>query len=638
MANDKITVQIDLEKGDVKTATTNIQKDVSKAGTKAGLRFGTNFKKSSTSALKGLGNLLRQNIGLVAGFAAAFGVRSIVQAANKQEDAVNRLNNALKTSNSFSEEASQSFQKLAANLQTTSRFGDEVILDNIALAKSFGATNEQAEDIIQASIDLAAAFKIDLQSATRNVSKTLGGFAGELGETIPELKNLTKEQLQAGAGVELLAERYNKAGERDIKTFSAATEQLSNAFSDLLEKFGSTITTSNLIVNAIKGIIKFIRFLTDNFDTFLEVLNSIQVGFLTFAQVITKTLLPLGEFVVNIFNTIVRSVGDTFFDLFSIVTGTLKKISDAFSFFGVKSDLQDSIVELDNLVKTSNANREDLSVGLFDFSISKSINDSIDSAKAALNNRNNVVKEANEELKKIVTGGDEGEGSVAKTITNEFKTVADVFQLIADQFTEFPKAAKMTQEALAESNEKFKKFAKESGKAVRQDFAKAVGAGFKEIGRALITGENGLENFGKVLIKQIGQTAVTLGTNFILQGAAALFSLNPAERLLAPGLLAGGAALATFGGALGASAGGDSGGATSGGAGGGTTAPGVGLQVGETTEDLSEPEAIAEKQTRVSINVEGSLVRQEELGSFISDVLSESNAKNSNIITDFRTA
>ena len=33
----------------------------------------------------------------------------------------------------------------------------------------------------QATLDLAAALNISLESAARNVSKTVGGFAGELG-------------------------------------------------------------------------------------------------------------------------------------------------------------------------------------------------------------------------------------------------------------------------------------------------------------------------------------------------------------------------------------------------------------------------------------------------------------------------
>ena len=47
-----------------------------------------------------------------------------------------------------------------------------------------------------------------LDSAMRNLNKTYGGLAGELGETVPELRGLTAEQMKNGAAVKILGERY----------------------------------------------------------------------------------------------------------------------------------------------------------------------------------------------------------------------------------------------------------------------------------------------------------------------------------------------------------------------------------------------------------------------------------------------
>ena len=71
-----------------------------------------------------------------------------------------------------------------------------------------GATVDQSKDIIKAAADLSSALGIDLKSATRNISKTLGGMAGELVEVIPVMKNLTREQLLAGKGIELISKKY----------------------------------------------------------------------------------------------------------------------------------------------------------------------------------------------------------------------------------------------------------------------------------------------------------------------------------------------------------------------------------------------------------------------------------------------
>jgi hypothetical protein len=134
-----------------------------------------------------------------------------------------------------------------------------------------------------------------------------------------------------------------------------------------------------------------------------------------------------------------------------------------------------------------------------------------------------------------------------------------------------------------EANKKIRDFSVQAGKSLQQGFAQSAGNAFSAFGAALVKGENALEAFGKMLLKSIGEQAVTLGTKFILEGTAYLFS--PGLQALAPQLIASGAALAAFGGALGAVSGG--GGATNGGVAGGggvTTAP------TDTTEVLAAPE------------------------------------------------
>jgi hypothetical protein len=179
-----------------------------------------------------------------------------VKAAQVQEDAINELNAALKRNGEFSEETSQEIQDYASSLQQISTFGDEAILSQIAFAQSMGASAEQSKEIAAASIDLAAALGTDLNSATRNISKTLGGYAGELGEVIPELKDLTQEQLRNGEAIQLLADRYKGAAQAQIKTFSGALGQLSNTFGDLQETIGKTVTSNRFVIAAISGLQK----------------------------------------------------------------------------------------------------------------------------------------------------------------------------------------------------------------------------------------------------------------------------------------------------------------------------------------------------------------------------------------------
>lgn len=193
-----------------------------------------------------------------------------VAAAQVQEDAVNDLNAALRRGGEFSEEMSQDMQAFASSLQEVTKFGDEAILGQLAFAQSMGASAEQAKAVVSAGADLAASLNIDLNSAVRNVAKTLGGYAGELGEVIPELKNLTAEQLQAGEAIDLLAEKFRGAASAQIQTFSGGTTQLSNTFGDLQEEIGSIITQNPAFLEAIgqanKVLLDLQDFVKDNKD------------------------------------------------------------------------------------------------------------------------------------------------------------------------------------------------------------------------------------------------------------------------------------------------------------------------------------------------------------------------------------
>lgn len=217
------------------------------------------FARSSRSIINSISDSFFSLKTLAAG-AVAFlggrqiirGIASVTEAASRQEDAVNSLNTALALSGEFSQEASKDMQDFASSLQAVTKFGDEAILEQLALAKAFGATNEQAKQVTQAAIELAAATGKSLEEATRQVSKTLGGFAGELGEVNPAIKALTKEQLQAGEAARVLIQQFGGSAAAQVNTFSGAIAQASNTFGDLQEAIGSTITQNPVVIGAIK--------------------------------------------------------------------------------------------------------------------------------------------------------------------------------------------------------------------------------------------------------------------------------------------------------------------------------------------------------------------------------------------------
>lgn len=225
----------------------------------ASAEIGKRFSFMDLTAASFVGNLAARfaELGIQAvtnGFRNLFNtfVTEGVQAAQVQEDAINQLNTSLALSGRFSEETSDELQSFARSLQQASTVGDEVILTQLALANNFAKNTDQAKDLTQAALDLSAATNLSLDSALTNLGKTTGGLVGELGEVIPELKNLTKEELAAGKAIEFVLERFGGAAAAQVQTFSGALAQASNSFGDLQETIGFVFTESKAIVELIQ--------------------------------------------------------------------------------------------------------------------------------------------------------------------------------------------------------------------------------------------------------------------------------------------------------------------------------------------------------------------------------------------------
>lgn len=159
---------------------------------------------------------------------------------------------------------------------------------------------------------------------------------------------------------------------------------------------------------------------------------------------------------------------------------------------------------------------------------------------------------------------------------------------------------------------------KDIGNAAIQGMGSAVTQGFAAVGEALVKQENALEAFGKAFLGIIGDLAIQLGQSFILQGIAN--SLNPLTPGSGVGLIAAGAALAAFGGALKASVGG--GGGASGAAGGAGSSnlngPSQLISVGE--EDFDREPKVKE----VNVIVQGNMLNTRESAVAIAELLNDS--------------
>ena len=162
------------------------------------------------------------------------GVMGAVDAFSRQEEAEKKLRFALGSN-------TQALLNQASALQKVTKFGDEAIIEQQAFLSSLEFTEDQIKSIIPVALDLSEATGITLESAVRNTAKTFSGLAGELGELVPQLRGLTREQMMAGDAVKVMGELFAGQAQAGAKTLSGQLEQLKNTLGDTAEAFGELL-------------------------------------------------------------------------------------------------------------------------------------------------------------------------------------------------------------------------------------------------------------------------------------------------------------------------------------------------------------------------------------------------------------
>ena len=208
---------------------------------------GTKKTESTIRSLK------KSIAGLATAYIGATGlisaVKGSIDAFAQQEVAEKKLRQAFKGSTS-------ALLAQASAMQKVTVFGDEAIIMQQAFLASIGMSEEQIKKILPVAADLASATGMTLESAVRNTAKTFSGLAGELGELVPQLRDLTPEAMKAGEAVEVMGELFGGAASAEAETFSGSMQQLQNIIGDFGEELGSTFAPAIMsIVDGFKGLI-----------------------------------------------------------------------------------------------------------------------------------------------------------------------------------------------------------------------------------------------------------------------------------------------------------------------------------------------------------------------------------------------
>lgn len=275
MADGEVKIDTKLDTSGIDKGIKDLKGKLDTAGNS--IDAGSKKSKGFTSALKNI------NAGAIA---TAAGVAGVGVAVKKTVDALNdcekaykvqikaeqSLSAAAKNNPYLNDESVYNLRNFASELQSVSEIGDEVSLKVMSQLAATGRTEEEIMSIMSASADMAAVTGNSIQNVALQLNKTYSGLAGELGEANEAIRALTKEELQNGKAIEIVANQYKGAAQStadvnvqlsnswgDFKEnigrgWQETTEPVKNFFLDLLTKINNATSATRELKNAVKDI------------------------------------------------------------------------------------------------------------------------------------------------------------------------------------------------------------------------------------------------------------------------------------------------------------------------------------------------------------------------------------------------
>lgn len=231
--------------GEVRIATTldtqELQKQLDELKNKID-KTGKHIEKKG-GAFKKLGDFVKSGgvAAAIGGTAAGIAIKKTVDALNDceaaykvQRNAEIALQQAAKNNPYLNSESVYNLRNFASELQSMSNIGDEQSLQVMSQLAAMGRTEEQIQAIMKAAADMSAVTGNSIQNIAVQLNKTYSGLAGELGEANSEIRGLSKEELEAGKAIDIIAKQYNG----QAAAMADKTVQLSNAWGDFKENIG----------------------------------------------------------------------------------------------------------------------------------------------------------------------------------------------------------------------------------------------------------------------------------------------------------------------------------------------------------------------------------------------------------------
>lgn len=318
----------------------------------------TDVRKQLSSLQKDLSGFGKSwSLYVTAPLTAAAGVA--VKAADVQLKNEQRLLTALRGR----EDIQQRLIQQAGELQSRSLFGDEEIIGQQAFLASLGLTEQQINDTIEAAAQLSSATGMTLDSAVKNLAKTYGGLSGELGESIPKLKELTTEQMKNGEAVKFILDNYRGFAESAAETGLGPLQQLKNSIGDVGEEVGKVLMPMvQAAANVLKEFATWLQGLPSSVKTVTVVVGGLaaSLGPLSLGLGSIIKLLPAVKAGLAALTGPLGAIAamvSIIYLAYSDVQGQIKSLADSDSLEGLERRLEDNRAKQQKIVDETTRKR-----------------------------------------------------------------------------------------------------------------------------------------------------------------------------------------------------------------------------------------------------------------------------------------
>lgn len=603
MSNPIIEIELIANDKNLKGSFRDLKKTAEKEGSSIGSVFSNALQKSGIN----IGALAKGGLVVAAAAAAYKGLSTVLRTgfeeAQKTEDAINALNVALKNTGRFTPDISRDLVNYAEALSDVTTVGDDAIISTSALIQSLGNLDKQGlERATKAALNLSAALGVDLNSAAQLVGKAAAGEVGSLSRYGLIIEKGANQAETFEKVLSKLEDRFSGAAQAKASTFSGTIARLGIAFGDFSKAIAASITESEFFKGALDSITTSFKFWT----------NAIKPSTSSVAEQIAS------------------------------VTKELQDAKDKASQFeqALSSDKKKPAVTsfIENLFGTKEKRQQDLADLYADISSLSANLVELKKQQSADVGGGNVVGLSQTELDQIYENGKLIGLTQEQVLYENYAKEQDILTQLRENnligLEDYNNRVLFMEQKLQDDLNNIKTVESEKrlanqkkldqlsatlGIQANQALTNGISMGVQSMVKSFILGEKSGQNFLGAMLGMLGDLSIQMGQTLVFAGLGieSLFALQGAGAIAAgAGLIALGTILKSFAGSNGGPS------ADAGGGGAGESL----LSQGQS--QLAQQQERVEPETRVVVNVQGSILDGDETGLRISNILKEASLNN----------